>query len=238
MERKHILTTQELADYLKLNEKTIIKKAQSGEIPGVKVGGQWRFNLLAIDAYLKGRTVESPRDVLSSEFINAAHDIIPLSRLTEESCINLNLRSATPSELLRELAETAKRAKITDSEDELFKELKEREEMLSTAIGNGIAIPHPRYPNPDLFRKPSVIIARSEQGIDFYAPDDKKVHLFFMTCAPGVVVHLKLLAKIANLLHAKDIFKKFMSATSKTEVFKILLETERINIRSTEETYT
>jgi len=63
-----VLTTQELSEYLKLNEKTIIKKAQLGEIPGVKIGNQWRFNLLAIDAYIKGYTLESPGGDLSNGF--------------------------------------------------------------------------------------------------------------------------------------------------------------------------
>jgi len=136
------------------------------------------------------------------------------------------------------LAEIAKKAGITDAAQNLFEELKDREEMLSTAIGNGIAIPHPRHPDSDLFKRLGVIIARSKQGVDFHAPDNKKVHLFFMTCASNTVAHLKMLAKIAKLLHAKDIFQKFMDATSKTEVFKILLEAERIKIRPLEEVYT
>jgi PTS system nitrogen regulatory IIA component len=127
------------------------------------------------------------------------------------------------------------KAGITTSDKNLFRELKSREEMLSTAIGNGIAIPHPRNPSSNLFKKLNVIIARLKKGVDFYAPDNEKVHLFFMTCAPNVVAHLKLLAKIAKLLHTKDIFQKFMNATSKTEIIRILLEAERINIQSFEE---
>ena len=80
-------------------------------------------------------------------------------------------------------------------------------------------------------------MARSKQGIDFHAPDDKKVHLFFMACTPYVFVHLKLLAKIAELLHTKNIFSKFMNATSKSEIFKILLEVERIYIKPLEEAH-
>ena len=237
MERKNILTTQELAEYLKLNEKTIIKKAQSGEIPGVKVGNQWRFNLLAIDAYIKGDVGTVSENDLSSEFMKTAHNVIPLSRLTDEPCINLDIQATTREGLLRELAETAQKAGVANSSKNLFEELREREQMLSTAIGNGIAIPHPRHPSPELFKKMNVIMARSKQGIDFHAPDDKKVHLFFMACTPYVFVHLKLLAKIAELLHTKNIFSKFMNATSKSEIFKILLEVERIYIKPLEEAH-
>ena len=48
-----VMTTKELAEYIKLNEKTIIKMAQNGELPGKKVGNQWRFHLMAIDNYLQ-----------------------------------------------------------------------------------------------------------------------------------------------------------------------------------------
>ena len=44
--------SKELAEYLKLNEKTIIKMAQNKDLSGVKVGNQWRFHRAAIDAYL------------------------------------------------------------------------------------------------------------------------------------------------------------------------------------------
>jgi len=226
-----------LAEYLKLNEKTIIKMAQSGKLPGAKIGNQWRFNFLAIDAYIKGGTIESPGDIASSKFLEVMHDIIPLSRLTGEACIKLNLQSTTRDEVLCELAEVAQKAGIIDPDKNLFEELKDREEMLSTALGNGIAIPHPRHPSSDLFKKSNVIIARSKQGVDFHAPDNKKVHLFFMTCAPNIVAHLKLLAKITKLFRTKNIFQNFMSATSKPSVFRILLEAERINIKPLEEMY-
>ena len=120
-------------------------------------------------------------------------------------------------------------AGIAISADNLFKKLKQREQMLSTAIGNGIAVPHPRNPSDELFIKPAIIIGRSAKGVDFSAPDGKRVHLFFMTCAPDVVLHLKLLSKIAKLLESKDILNKFMQAVSKSQITKILLENERIN---------
>ena len=59
MKNDYILTTKELADYLKLNEKTIIKMAQAGNIPGVKIGNQWRFHLSSINDYLMTGSVKS-----------------------------------------------------------------------------------------------------------------------------------------------------------------------------------
>ena len=99
--------------------------------------------------------------------------------------------------------------------------------MLSTAIGNGIAIPHPRHPSDEFFKKPNIVLVRSKKGIDFKAPDKKAVHLFFMTCAPNEFAHLRLLAKISKLLHGSGIVKKFLQADSKEGIIQILLEFDR-----------
>jgi excisionase family DNA binding protein len=223
-----ILTTQELSNYLKLNEKTVLKMAQAGELPGFKIGNQWRFYLSAIDEYLQDKLAKSPNYDLSR--IVQTADIMPLSRLVDESSIELGLKSDNRNGILYELARIAQDTKVAICAEHVFEHLKKREDMLSTAIGNGVAIPHPRNPDDELFTKPSVIIGRSIEGVDFSSPDGKKVHLFFMTCAPDVILHLKLLSKIARLFENKDIFPRFMSADSKNEIIKILLEIERISL--------
>ncbi|MGA1840230.1 MAG: PTS sugar transporter subunit IIA [bacterium] len=152
---------------------------------------------------------------------------IPLSRLTIPPLINLYLKSNNREEVLFEIAKIAYESGLTPSIKILFEGLKKRERMLSTAVGDGIAIPHPRHPSNKLFKTPNIVICRTQKGINFDAPDNKKVHLFFLICAPDVCIHLRLLAKVSKLLHAKNIIQKFMEAYSGEEVIKILLEFER-----------
>ncbi|MFH1778141.1 MAG: PTS sugar transporter subunit IIA [Candidatus Omnitrophota bacterium] len=230
MKENPVLTTQELSKYLKLNQKTILRMAQSGELPGFKIANQWRFYLSALDEYLQNKIGKSSTDDFSK--LVSASDLMSLSRLVEQPYINMALKSETRDSLLYELTNIAQASGITSSSEEVFKQLQKREAMLSTAVGNGIAIPHPRNPSDELFNRPGVIIARSIKGIEFLSPDQKKVHLFFMVCAPDVILHLRLLSKIAKLLKGKHVFKKFMTATSKDEIIKILLEHERFNIRT------
>ena len=221
-----IMTTKELAEYIKLNEKTVIKMAQSGDLPGKKIGNQWRFQLMAIDNYLQDNIMKSSGEDLNT-LIRTMETSIPLSRLTKPPLINLNLKSNQREEVLFEISKIACEAGLTPSIKILFEELKKREKMLSTAVGDGIAIPHPRHPSKKLFKTPNIVICRTQLGINFDAPDKKKVHLFFLICAPDVCIHLRLLAKVSKLLHAKDIIQKFMEADSGEEVIKILLEFER-----------
>lgn len=230
MKNDYILTTKELADYLKLNEKTIIKMAQAGNIPGVKIGNQWRFHLSSINDYLLTRSVKSASGASADGLVHNDYDIIPLSRLTKEDRISLDLKAGNKDEALGELAELAQKAGLADSSINVYNELRNREEMLSTAIGGGIALPHPRDPGLSQFKKVGVIIGRSKDGVEFSSPDNKKVYLFFMPCASDVVVHLKLLAKISSLFHRRDVFRKIMQASTKDEIIKILLEAERFGL--------
>ena len=229
MVRNQILTTKELAEYLKLNEKTVIKMAQSGELPGVKLGGQWRFHLVSIDAYLQRKIIRSSDEELNT-IIKKEVPVILLSRLVDEKNIDLNFEGGSYDEMLRHLAQMAANTQLTPDGKELLRELKMRENMLSTALGSGIAIPHPRNPSEKLFPKPGLIIVYSGRGIDFNAPDGKPVQLFFLICAPDETVHLKMLASIAKLVHKQRILERIAETGKVEEVMKILLEFDRDNM--------
>ncbi|MBF0484188.1 MAG: PTS sugar transporter subunit IIA [Candidatus Omnitrophica bacterium] len=227
MSEYQVMTTRELAEYIKLNEKTIIKMAQNGELPGVKVGNQWRFHLASIDKYLQNHNL---RQVKNEDFDygqRTSEELIALSRLINEDLIDLNLKAKTKDDVLKKIVKIAVDANITDHGKELLEQLKKREAMLTTAIGNGIAIPHPRNPSNMFFFKPSVIIARCKEGIDFDSPDNKKVHVFIMVCATNEYVHLRLLSKIAKLTHSKEFYSTILNADKASDILKTLMLFER-----------
>lgn len=226
MEPNKIFTTQELAKYLKLNEKTIIKMAQSGHLPGVKIGNQWRFHLKAIDNFLLRNLSRAPDEQLDS-VIKTDVDMTPLSRLTNPNLIELDSDAKDIDAVLEKLAEIAYKEGLTASEENLFKGLKKREGVLSTAIGSNIAIPHTRNPSPDLFSESRVIILLSKRGIDYDAPDRMPVHVFFMPCAPNEHTHIRLLARISKFFHMPNITEKLMRAKTKDEVIRLLLRFDR-----------
>lgn len=228
MKNNPVLTTQELSKYLKLNEKTVLKMAQSGQLPGFKIANQWRFYLSVIDEYLQDRIVMSPDNGFGK--YSAADNSMPLSRLVEQEHIDLDLKADTRDAVLGELAEISQDAGMTDQAGEVSSLLIKRENMLSTAVGNGVAVPHPRNSSDKLFSRTGIIIARSIKGIDFHSYDNKKVHLFFMLCATDVVLHLKLLAKIAKFLESENIVKRFMDARVREDIVKILMENERLSL--------
>ncbi len=226
MAKNVVMTTKELAEYIKINEKTVIKLAKNGQIPGVKIGNQWRFHLDAIDRYLQEDIVHAPDEDLNM-IINTAENITPLSKLIHPDLIKLDSKVKDVNEVLIELTQIAVNSSITPSKNDLFAQLKRRERMLSTAIGSGVAVPHPRYPSPELFKKPGIVIMRSKTGVEYNAPDNKPVHLFLMTCTPSEFIHLRLLAKISKLLHTSNSGEKIMQAKNKKQIIRILMEFDR-----------
>ncbi|MFH1383458.1 MAG: helix-turn-helix domain-containing protein [Candidatus Omnitrophota bacterium] len=124
-----IMTTKELAEYIKLNEKTVIKMAQNGSLPGVKIGNQWRFYLSAIDTHLQGDVLAKSDDELDM-IIKTGKNIIPISRLFDPSLIELNLSAKQNKEVLYALSNIAVEGGLTSSVEVLFEQLKKKGEII------------------------------------------------------------------------------------------------------------
>ncbi len=104
---------------------------------------------------------------------------------------------------------------------EILHILLEREELGSTGIGDGIAIPHGKSPNI------TQIISGfglSKTGIEFDSLDGKPAYLFFLLVAPenSVGIHLKMLARISRLLKNTDFRNKLLHANSQSEIYQII----------------
>jgi nitrogen PTS system EIIA component len=224
-----ILTTRELAEYVKLNEKTIIKMAQEGKLPGVKISNKWRFQLSAVDHYLQKSIVQSSDDELNV-LIETADTVQPLSRLIDPAMIRLDSPAADKHAVLSGLAEVAEYAGLVQSRADLLDQLVKREKMLSTGIGQGVALPHPRNPHVGFISRPCVAFFRTATPIDFEATDGKPCDLFFLICAPNAYVHVRLLAKVAKFLHHPGSAASLRQAGSSDDVLRVFLTYERDEI--------
>ncbi|NQU73793.1 MAG: PTS sugar transporter subunit IIA, partial [Candidatus Omnitrophica bacterium] len=176
-----------------------------------------------VDEYLQDKIVKSPeRGTSKPAGLNSG--AFPLSRLTDESCIDLNLKSKTVDGILYELAEIAYKSNITVSVEKLMIQLKKREQMLSTAIGKGIAIPHPRNPSDDLFKKACIVIGRSVEGANFNAPDNKAVKHVFLIIAPytNTPGYLATVARLVKVISDSKNKKALFNASTKKDILMIL----------------
>lgn len=105
----------------------------------------------------------------------------------------------------------------------LFDVLLEREKISTTAIGEGVAIPHGKVPG---VKQVCGLLARSPQGVDFDSLDGGLTHLFFVLVAPedSAADHLKALARISRLLKDSDFRLRLMKEKSGAEIFDVIKE--------------
>lgn len=105
----------------------------------------------------------------------------------------------------------------------LAKVLLERERLASTAIGEGVAIPHGKL---DAVGKLVACVGRAPAGIDFDSMDGRPTHLFFVLVAPenSTGVHLKALARISRLFKDPEFRTRLMEAKDEVEMYRVIAD--------------
>ncbi|MDI3469471.1 MAG: PTS IIA-like nitrogen-regulatory protein PtsN [Pseudolabrys sp.] len=130
------------------------------------------------------------------------------------------LKVNNKKQVIQELA--ARAAELTgESERAILEVLQQRERLGSTAVGNGIAIPHGKLPKLGrLFG----LFARLERGVDFEAMDNEKVDLVFLLLAPesAGADHLKALARVARLLRDPEVARKLRESRDADSIYAVL----------------
>lgn len=168
-----ILTIEEVAKYLRVSERTVYDWAQKGEIPSGKIGTVWRFKKSEIEKWVNDRLTSSARPMTQSSAVQIKNILSP------DRIVFLN--HSTKHDALVALALNLSTAPQVKNGQELTTEILKREELMSTAIGRGIAIPHVRLASvTDLVM--AVGISKTDI-IDFNTIDDTPVRLLFMIAA-------------------------------------------------------
>ncbi len=136
--------------------------------------------------------------------------------------VKLDLDGSTKDEILKELIALLQLGE--KDEGMLFKMLKRRENLGSTGIGRGIAIPHCRSL---VVNKLRVAFGRKRSGVDFKAIDDKPVQFFFLIVAPPLEVsnqYLPVLGKIAQFSKESDVPERLLGLTDPVQFMALLEE--------------
>jgi mannitol/fructose-specific phosphotransferase system IIA component (Ntr-type) len=150
-----------------------------------------------------------------------------LNELLSPGTINLNLKSSTPETVIEELVDQIPQFKDQPEERQtLIKALHEREQLHSTGIGDGIALPHARNALVGLVDKPIIIFGRHPTGIPYNAIDRVPARIFFLLIAPTVTQHLGMLARISRLLRAPKVRQNLLSADSPERVLATIRDAE------------
>jgi mannitol/fructose-specific phosphotransferase system IIA component (Ntr-type) len=152
---------------------------------------------------------------------------VVLSDLLSPATINLDLKSADRDSVLGELVnQIPLLANQPDARQTLLRALREREQLHSTGIGDGIALPHSRNALVGLVDQPIIVFGRHKQGIPYDAIDRVPARLFFLLIAPTVTLHLAILARLSRLLRDPRIRQNLLTAEKPEKVLALIREAE------------
>jgi excisionase family DNA binding protein len=223
-EEDEILTIREVARYLKMNERSIYKLAHQGAIPTVKIGSQWRFRKNLIDAWLECQMDSAALNRLSE--INSGD--LTVSSLLRPEGIRTDLGARRKDAILEELADLMASVHALKDKEKFLREILNRERLCTTAIQKGVAVPHPRRNGSQFVKSTALVFGISKEGVDFGSLDEGLTHLFFMLCAPEDALHLKIMAKINNVLGSADVREELVAAMSASDVIAIMKREEGV----------
>jgi len=140
---------------------------------------------------------------------------LSLALLVERGGVYYNISGSNPVEVLAEACKTLSPPKGVDR-DQLLRAILEREALMPTAIGKGVAIPHPRHPilSDDSVQRVYVFFLKSP--VPYNALDRKPVSVLFMILSANAKSHLAVLAELSHLAQRKD-FLEFLESRPSTE---------------------
>jgi len=137
-----------------------------------------------------------------------------------DQCIILEMESTSKAEALQELAAAVHAACAGVNQRTLVQVLQEREQVGSTGVGHGVAIPHAKVPGLD---RMILCFGRSRRGISFDAADNRPVHLFVQILSPMGMAneYLQTLAQVSQILKEEQNRRLLMQAANKKEIQSI-----------------
>jgi len=146
-----------------------------------------------------------------------------LDILSNEELVAPTLAGPTKVDVIRELAAHLARQHPEIDPERLVEVLWERERLGSTAIGDGIAIPHGKLPG---LKRVLGAFGRHAAGVDFDSLDGGPTRLFFLLVAPddSVGQHLKALARVSRLLKDKAFREALLAALDRAALFRLIAE--------------
>ena len=217
------LTVRQVSKFLNVSESTVTRWIKQRGLPAQHVGGQFRFNRAEL---LEWATVHQIRVAWEMfDQVEAPQEPPPsLAEALEAGGIFYQLEDTSKDRALRAVVNVLPLPDGTDREL-LLRLFQAREASASTAVGDGIAIPHVRNPIVLNVGQPIVALCFLERPVDFAALDGKPVHVLFSLICPTMRSHLQMLSRLSYALHDAK-FKKVVIHQAKRD--EILEEVRRV----------
>ena len=209
------LKVTDLAAAAGVDEKTVLSWIKNRGLPAHKQDDRYRINRVDLLEWATGQGILIPPDLFAAG--NETRRFSSVSEALQRGGVFYDLPGDTPESALREVVSRLALPPGLDPEF-LLQTLLAREALGSTALGNGIAIPHVRNPIVGPAGESAISLCFLRNPIDYDAVDGRPVTILFTLVTPDVKAHLHLLAKLAFLLHDQPIQELLHRPGSEAEI--------------------
>jgi len=228
------LSVDAVAEYLHLTPADVERRVKDQAIPCERRGDRVVFRKSDIDAWASRRILGLPGPRLAAYHEKSTRGTrrwLPEGTLLPEALRRGGVSSAmaakTKASVLRDLVALAEKTGQVCDARELLASLEAREELGSTALPGGFALPHPRFQQPYLFEASFVVVGRTIQEIHFGAPDGRPTDLFFLICGQDDRLHLHTLARFCLMARNTDVLNQLRQAPDPESMRDCLIAAEQ-----------
>ncbi|SMP40568.1 PTS system IIA component, Fru family [Neorhodopirellula lusitana] len=225
------LDISQLAEYLHVTPDQIKKMVTRGNLPGRKVGGEWRFNEAEIHHWLEERIglsdtaeLDQVRAVLHRRSDSNPR---PLSEICTVDTIATPLSARTRGSVIRAMANLAATTGMLWDAPAMAEAVAEREKLHPTALSNGVALLHPRRPQTSILADSVLALGICQAGLPF-SDRGQLTDIFFLICSYDDTSHLRILAKLSRLVANEDFLDGLRAAESPGDAWSIFREAEAV----------
>jgi PTS system nitrogen regulatory IIA component len=227
---RDFLTFDDLVQHLGRDRRQIERLVNRGLVPGRKVGGEWRFNTTEITHWLE-QELRAFDDVGLAQLEQSQQSDelreLPVSSLLKPETCEVPLDAGTKPSVLQALIELAGRTWQVWDPASILKAVREREDVMSTGFDNGVAIPHPRNPQPDSLGQSIIAFGRTHSGIPFGAPRRQLTDLFFLVLARDSATHLQILARLGRMMQQPGFLDSLRAAETGLQAYDIIRQADQ-----------
>lgn len=220
----------ELARQLGRDRREIEKLVQRGRIPGRKMAGEWQFHPTEITHWLEQEMREyTDRELAVLEQTHQSTEFTdphPVAALIKPETVQVPLEARTKRSVLESLVEVAGRTWEIWQPATLLAAIQERETVLSTAFENGVAIPHPRNPLPDVMGQSIIAFGRLLSGIPFGGSNRLPTDLFFLVACRDSRTHLHVLARLGRMMQSPGFIEELRSIEDSHAAYEFIVNAD------------
>ena len=212
----NVVSISEAAELLKVGDDAIHEMLAKGVIKRIGTGKKIKIDKSSINNWI---TNLKPKD---EEYLALKRVICHFQDFFKPEYIYMDFATENKYDAIEKMSKRAKDLRIVKDHRWLYEIVVAREELVSTAVGKGIALLHPRNMHPTKISAPTVLFGRSEAGVEFDAFDHKPVNIFFLLLLHTDKQHLFSLSFITKFIMHPENIKVLNEANNPEAIYKAL----------------